>query len=563
MQQMELHGSRLLAVVLIGLVLALAMFLVDLTQASPPETQNSNDLTFRSSQTETSADGIEVERQPSQPFLTALAQSTEPPTANPPVDNEVERQRSQPFLTALAQSTEPPTANPPVDNEVERQRSQPFLTTLAQSTEPLTANPPVDHTQSVDGCGNPLQPWPVNCGQWTDGKVYARGDHGPFIALANTSSAAHAATLIQVKEDESLLLAWFSGNEGMSGVVIVVSRLPAGAQQWTTPQTVSSIPGRSNQNPLLFQHPQGGHIFLLHTTQGGGTGQGTSYVVMLHSDDGGQTWSNGIKVKELSQKNMGPFIKGRILLSAASNATHHEWLLPMYYTPGGPATHYCTMRRSVDHGKHWTEDAAMSAPGQFLAQQSVVRLQNGTLRAFFRDRRARRIHVSDSIDDGLTWPKHPHSTALPSNDAGIQVMKLHNGHLVLAFNNRGGRVRKPLSLALSEDDGETWPWVRDLEVDAAHERVPPSTGRLPYSYPTLMQSKDGRIHVAYTYRRITIKYVCVDEMWIQQPPSGVNTTGPFKGGSIAIGVPRVVAPQQAAAKKKQARRKRTRKMPKP
>lgn len=35
-----------------------------------------------------------------------------------------------------------------------------------------------------------------------------------------------------------------------------------------------------------------------------------------------------------------------------------------------------------------------------------------------------------------------------------------------------------------------------------------------YSYPSVLQSSDGYIHVTYTYNRETIKYVKFMESWI-------------------------------------------------
>jgi predicted neuraminidase len=83
-----------------------------------------------------------------------------------------------------------------------------------------------------------------------------------------------------------------------------------------------------------------------------------------------------------------------------------------------------------------------------------------------------------------------------------------------------GGLRKPLSLALSEDNGNTWSYVRDVETGrpgyGQAERDAKTPGREEYSYPTVMQRSDGNIMVAYTYRRQTIKVVVLDENWIRQ-----------------------------------------------
>lgn len=36
-----------------------------------------------------------------------------------------------------------------------------------------------------------------------------------------------------------------------------------------------------------------------------------------------------------------------------------------------------------------------------------------------------------------------------------------------------------------------------------------------YSYPSITQSKDGALHIAFTFFRQRIKYVTVDESWVR------------------------------------------------
>ncbi len=110
--------------------------------------------------------------------------------------------------------------------------------------------------------------------------------------------------------------------------------------------------------------------------------------------------------------------------------------------------------------------------------------------------------------------------------------------LVIAFNNSNAgvtrdktavSVRRPLSIALSHDGGETWPWIRDLETGRSacedHGAHVDKVTDDEYSYPSLLQDANGKIVAAYTYRRETIKVVRFDEEWIKQN----NTVGKFKG----------------------------------
>ena len=124
---------------------------------------------------------------------------------------------------------------------------------------------------------------------------------------------------------------------------------------------------------------------------------------------------------------------------------------------------------------------------------------------------------------------------LPNNNASVQAFRLRDGHIAIAFDNSskdspgGGALRKPLTVALSEDGGNTWPYVRDIEVGRAGygiaEQRPKQPGREEYSYPSIMQTRDGEILVAFTYRRQTIKVVSFREDWIKHG----ETVGEFKG----------------------------------
>ena len=81
-----------------------------------------------------------------------------------------------------------------------------------------------------------------------------------------------------------------------------------------------------------------------------------------------------------------------------------------------------------------------------------------------------------------------------------------------------GAPRAPMTLALSADDGLTWPWQRNLEVGDGWCLSNDSARGLnrEYSYPSLRQSADGALHVAYTVFRKHIRHARVMPEWITQ-----------------------------------------------
>jgi predicted neuraminidase len=225
---------------------------------------------------------------------------------------------------------------------------------------------------------------------------------------------------------------------------------------------------------VVFQAPNG-TLWLIHTTQGAGQGQANANVLVTKSSDGGKTWTTPVVL--FGQP--GAFVRQ-----------------PLVVMPnGGAETNYSAVRISSDQGSHWKECVIPDSNG--YVQPSVVRLEDGRYLAFFRSRYADFIYRSTS-EDGCTWTA-PGKTRLPNNNSSIQVTKLRNGHLAIAVNNGHAVVtrckpqtgpRKPLSAALSQDGGETWPRVRDIETGIATGRAlpgnpiqPSQPGREEYSYP--------------------------------------------------------------------------------
>jgi predicted neuraminidase len=341
--------------------------------------------------------------------------------------------------------------------------------------------------------------------------------------------SSHAANLVKLQNGD-LLCFWFSGtHEGESNVAIVMSRLPKGSHQWGKTVEIDHQEGKSFQNPVAFQAP-GGRLWLLHTSQPAGQGQINAEVLYLTSDDAGQTWT----APQPLFTQPGSFIRHPPILIGKK-----VWLLPMYYTPSrnitdGAESHYSAVKLTSDGGKSWKECKIPQSNG--LVQQSVVRLATGHFLGFFRSRYADFIYQSTS-DNGCDWTV-PTPTHLPNNNSSIQLAMLRDGSLVIAFDNNSSGVtrdktgvsaRKPLSIALSQDGGETWPWVRDIETGnpAGQQKKVQDWTHEEYSYPSLLQDANGKINVAYTYSREAIKVVRFDEEWIKQG----NTEGKFKGDS--------------------------------
>ena len=111
----------------------------------------------------------------------------------------------------------------------------------------------------------------------------------------------------------------------------------------------------------------------------------------------------------------------------------------------------------------------------------------------------------------------PAKTVLPNNNAGIEANTLLNGDIVMVFNPQT-KGRDPLAIGISRDGGKTWACQRNLQHGTSDEENgllgKPKKKSNEFSYPSVLQTGDGEIHVTYTYLRETIKYKRVNEDWI-------------------------------------------------
>lgn len=326
---------------------------------------------------------------------------------------------------------------------------------------------------------------------------------------------SHAATLLEL-DNGDLLCAWFNGpKEGDPATNVVLSRLPAGGGQWTEPVELAADPERSEQNPVLFQEPGGGRVWLLHTSTEPHD-QKTSRVVVRRSEDGGASWSP----PEVFFDGPGLFLRCPIVVLG-----NGDWLLPAYYCRS--EGHHSVVLLSSDGGQNWSEHEVPESLGR--VQMSVVERDDHSLFAVFRSRQADRIYAAESTDGGRSWSK-PARTELANNDSSVQLTKLSSGELALVFNDstlerdqfrweprgdgwRRKPLRTPLTLALSEDGGRTWPYRRNVQMADLEHRDKP----MGYSYPAIMQAGDGRLHIAFSYLRKAIKHVVVDVEWARTP----------------------------------------------
>jgi len=182
-------------------------------------------------------------------------------------------------------------------------------------------------------------------------------------------------------------------------------------------------------------------------------------------------------------------------------------LLPLY-SDGFNAS---LMAISDDSGETWR--ASKPIVGMGPIQPTLVRREDGTVVAYMRDSGdlPQRVLMATSTDDGETWSV-ARDTDIPNPGSSLEAIRLNDGRWVMVFNDtEEGRHR--LSLAMSDDEGKTWKWKRALEEA--------EKGKGSYAYPSMIQARDGRIHITYSHNvdeRKSIKHTALDPEWITQTP---------------------------------------------
>jgi hypothetical protein len=165
---------------------------------------------------------------------------------------------------------------------------------------------------------------------------------------------------------------------------------------------------------------------------------------------------------------------------------------------------------SDDNGKTWQSSGPiLSSPPNI--HPTVVELADGSLLCYQRYFASGLGHIaigqghiwqSTSRDRGQTWTPAA-ATGLKNPNSGIDLVRARSGNLALAFNDSYDK-RTPLNVALSEDDGQTWPYQKIVESQPGS-----------FAYPWLIQTADGLWRLTYSYNYQTIKHVVFDEDWLR------------------------------------------------
>lgn len=362
--------------------------------------------------------------------------------------------------------------------------------------------------------------------------------------LAPQAEHVHSSSLVELP-DGTMFAVWYrgSGERRADDVRLEGSRLDRNAQAWSPAFPVADTPGYPDCNPVAFVDAHGRLSVVWPAIL---DNRWETALLRYRSAPtatwkaGAPPWNDGgvilLRPESLRAK-LEPFARGIVdSLPAGRDRDEVTQAIarladPLYNRLGWmPRTHVLRLPGgrmllplytdtfsvglvaiSDDDGAAWrASDPIVSLGG---VQPSLVRKKDGTIVAFMRDNGPppQRVIVASSSDEGVTWTEGKDSD-VPNPGSSVEVIALRNGTWLMVLNDtEEGRSR--LSVWVSDDEGRTWPRRRALE----------DTPGGSYSYPSVLQAADGRVHVTYSHvapapagtkRLEAIKHAVFDAEWV-------------------------------------------------
>ncbi len=360
--------------------------------------------------------------------------------------------------------------------------------------------------------------------------------------------AVHAASLVELN-DGRLQAVWFSGSrEGAGNVTIQTAVMDQSTQRWGAERTLLDRQQierglwryvKKLGNPVIARAPDGSLMLWMVTVSLGGWAG--SAITWSRSVDEGVNWSVPRRLVTSPFFNISTLVKSTPVALADG-----QMALPVYHEF---AAKFGEILRIDPHGQVVDKTRI---PGSQTSLQPVM-LVTGPERAqiYMRSAGLPTVKTSRTDDAGQTWSSAQASN-LPNPDSALAGVVTGAGEQWLALNpTPAGRETLALLKAGSEGrfDGASalisalvvepsttvqgGPSIADYErqlgdelkaqgasgaqvqayvASARRQLCGQASCAREFSYPSLLQSRDGYIHLVYTWHRTRIKHVRLDPM---------------------------------------------------
>ncbi len=351
----------------------------------------------------------------------------------------------------------------------------------------------------------------------------------------------HSSSIVETSPG-NFLVCWFqgSGERKANDVVVNGARLQAGEKKWSPVFLMADTPDLPDCNPVLFIDNQKKlwlfwisvvanrweRSLLMYKTSTDYQNSGVprwnwqGVIVLKPGDKFPETIEKGFKTLQKDEPIWSEYapLFTDMTIAAAKDPVKRQtgWMMRTHplTLPNGriilpvysDGYNLSMAAYSDDGGKTWHTSRPMVGFGP--NQPSIIRRNDGTLIAYFRDDGSApmRVLISVSKDNGESW-SYAVDTDIPNPSSSLEVIRLKDGRWLMVFNDTED-TRSRLAAALSDDEGVTWKWKKHLE-----------DGKGSYSYPSVIQSADGLIHVTYSYvsnGKESIKHISFPVEWIKK-----------------------------------------------
>ena len=362
----------------------------------------------------------------------------------------------------------------------------------------------------------------------------------------------HGSCIVECPNGD-LLVCWFHGGERQSdNAYIEGARWVKRKEEWTERFLMADTPGFPDTNCCMIIDPEA-RLWLLWPTIQANTWESAlmkykvstnymhaegppkwDYMKVLHmkpgddfeqkvktkseeylkslnitANDRMQRWINRNceQAADKLTRRLGWFTRGHPFI------LNEEIMLVGLYSDGFS---FSLVALTDDWGETWRFSDPIVGGGNI--QPTFVKKKDGTLVTYMRDNgpRPKRVHVSESKDNGLHWSTVYDHPILPNPGAGLEVANLNDGDWIIIYNDTE-QGRHSLAVSITQDEGKTLKWTRHLEY-----KEPGQGGS--FSYPSIIQTRDGLLHSSYTYNNKgqpdprengkTIKHAAFNKAWV-------------------------------------------------
>jgi predicted neuraminidase len=315
-----------------------------------------------------------------------------------------------------------------------------------------------------------------------------------FIATEPPTAMSHTSTIVQTKGGE-LLVAWIGGSRERARDMTVWASRNSG-KGWSEPEEIADgIHDKKHErnavwNPVLFEMPNGSVVLFYKE----GDSPETWWGMYKRSFDKGRTWGEPVK---LPSGIFGPIRSKPIELASGtllcgSSVESSGWMVHM--------------ERAMRNLEEWTRTEPINSSLAYggAIQPTLIPYADGRIQALCRTKHGK-IFGTWSEDQGMHWSRLK-ETELPNPNSAIDAVILKSGKALLVYNH-SQIDRSVLNVAVTSD-GKKWQAALLLE----------NTPGAEFSYPAVIQTSDGKVHITYTWKKIGIRHVVVDPAKLNPSP---------------------------------------------